>query len=67
MVVEVLILMKREQSDYIDEAYDRMKDEKAEKEFETKEVIDERTEQMKICDSNECATCPIRGTKCFPC
>ena len=23
------------------------------------------TEAMKICDSNECATCPIRGIKCF--
>ena len=27
--------------------------------------IDTRTEPMKICDSNKCATCPIRGTECF--
>jgi len=27
--------------------------------------LDTRTEPMKICDSNKCENCPIRGTECF--
>ena len=35
----------------------------AEREFKASES---ERELAKICDANECATCPLRGNKCFP-
>jgi len=32
---------------------------------ENHKPVDIRNEAERICDENKCATCPIRGVKCF--